>query len=511
MNRRILRIILATFVISLPVIVVSVWLAIRFDATLLDHAPFWNDELYHWHQSATFAEAGFNGGYYAFDDNVPIAEFSHFYAWGAWPYVLYGTIGRLFGFALHTIMLINLALFVAASIFFLMILRPNYWHLLLFGAVLATFVPLLIYLPSSMLQVLNLAIAIVFAGGFTILLHRTVSWRFLLGLSIFAAIAGLIRPTYALFLFPILVLAEEKRTLKTIFLAGLKALPLILLAVLGFYFTTAPYPLFRTLLFLGDDALLTKLGNFAAYIQQSLLWLTVGESVAIAQRLQIGLLLILLLIWGIYQWHEKKEGAWRWELTLHLYNLLGFYVAAILFHETLGSHDYRVMSPHLFFSLLLLVAFRRRWIVGLMLTSMLMAMPAAWEQYQWKAPNFNGEVQQQWHDWEGETAVLHYNPDAPSAWCNTVTTSAYYVLDPAGQPGMLLSIEAGMGLSWVYDWVFPDFEIEIPERYRVPQSFQARYLILTDADSDLWQDRLNLRQIGNAPNGGIYVNRDVRC
>lgn len=511
MKQKITFIILSAFVISLPLIMVSLWLALHFEANLFDHAPFWNDEIFHWHQSVTFAEVGFNGGYYSLDDNIPIAEFSHFYAWGAWPYILYGTIGRLLGFPLNAIMLINMACFVAASIFFLLLLRPTLWHLSLFGSVLASFIPLLIYLPSSMLQVLNLAIALVFAGGFTVLLRQKVSWRFTLGISIFAILAGLIRPTYALFLFPIFVLAEEKRNLKIIFLAGLKALPLVLIAALGFYLSAAPFPHFRTLLFLGDESLLTKLSNFAAYIQQSFIWLTVGESIAIAQRLQIVLLLILLMIWAVYQWREKKEGAWRWELTLHLYNLLGFYVATIMFHETLGSHDYRVMSSHLFFSLLLLVAFHRRWIVGLMVVSMLMTMPSAWEQYQWKTPNFNGEVQQQWQDWQAQTVVLQYNPDADSAWCNTVMTSAFYILDPAGQPGMLLSIDAGLGVSWAFDWVFHDFEITIPERYQVPQNFQARYLILTDEDREAWHERLNIRRIANAPNGGIYINQDVEC
>ena len=511
MNRRIIYIFSSTFVISLPLLIVSLWLVIQFDATLFDHAPFWNDEIYHWHQSATFAEAGFNGGYYSLDDNIPIAGFSHFYAWGAWVYAFYGTLGNIVGFPLTAIMLINVACYVAASIFFLLILRPNYKQLIMLGAILATFIPLLIYLPSSMLQVLNLAIALTFAGGFTVLLKRRVSWHFVLGLSIFAMLAGLVRPTYALFLFPIFVLVKEDRTLKNIVLAGLKALPLVLIAALAFYLSAAPFPHFRTLLFLGDESLLTKLGNFAAYIQQSLVWLTVGEPIAIAQRLQIALLLILLGVWGVYQWRNSKDTAWRWELALHFYNLLGFYVATIMFHETLGSHDYRVMSPHLFFSLLLLVAFRRRWLVGVMVATMLLTMPAAWEQYQWKEPNFNSVVQQQWQDWETETSLLQYNPNTPSTWCNTVTTSAFYVLDPAGQPGILLSIDAGLGLSWAFNWVFPDFDIEIPARYQVPQHFQARYLILTDSDKEAWRERLNIRRIGNAPNGGIYINRDVAC
>jgi hypothetical protein len=106
---------------------------------------------------------------------------------------------------------------------------------------------------------------------------------------------------------------------------------------------------------------------------------------------------------------------------------------------------------------------------------------------------------------------LQYDADAPSAWCNTLSTSAFYVLDAAGDPGMLLSIDARLGLSWFMDWKFSDFDIEIPARYQIPERFQARYLILTETDSEGWRDKLNLRRIGDAPHGGIFINEDVDC
>lgn len=517
MSRKLAYIALSTLIVILPLLIVSILLSIRFDATLFDHAPFWNDELFHWHQTVSFAEVGFNNGYYTLDENIPIASFSHYYAWGAWVYVFYGTIANLFGLPLHAIMTINLLAFMSAMAFFIATVRPSWDKLLLIGLISGTFIPLLLYMPSSLLQLLNLAIAIVFVAGFYQLLTRPVGWRFLLAMSIFAMLAGLIRPTYALFLAPMFALAETNRNFKNIILAGFKALPLFLITAVGFYTSAAPFPHFRTILFLGDDSFSTKLANFGDYIRQSFIWMSEGAGVVMAQRYQIAVLLILLIAWGIFMWwsnrdNEDEDTAWRWELALHLYNLLGFYTATILFHETLGGHDYRVMAPHLLFSLILLASFRRHWIVLIIVAMSLFWMPSMWKEYQYKDPNFNGIVQQQFADWAsimGDDLV--YDTDASSPWCNTVTTSAFYVLDAAGQPGMLLSIDAGMGLSWAFDWVFPDFDLPVPEDYTIPESFQSRYLILTDEDYNAWGQALNLEHLERAPQGNLYLNLDVDC
>lgn len=520
MLRKIAYILLSLAVVLLPLCIVSAMLWLRFDATIFDHAPFYNDELYHWHQSVTFMEAGFDGGYYTLNENIPIADFSHFYAWGAWVYVLYGMIGRLFSFPLHMVLLINLYAFMLAVAGFIVAVRPSWQKLLLIGLILGTFIPLLLYMSSSLLQLLNLAIAIVFAAGFYQLLSRPVGWRFIAGMSIFAILAGLLRPTYALFLAPMYALAFKERTLKTTILAGFAALPSVIFAAVGFYTTAAPFPHFRTLLFLGDESLSSKLANFGAYIQQSFVWLSEtpqGEAFIMGQRYQIGLLIVLLIAWGVFMWWRSRDDserdyAWAWELALHLYNLVGFYTATILFHETLGGHDYRVMAPHLLFSLLLLVAFKRYVLLVPIIAVSLFYLPAMNDVYQWKEPNFNRVVHQQFLDWESIMGDdIAYDPDAESAWCNTVMTSAFYVLDAAGQPGMILAIDEGMGLSWAFDWVFPGFDLPVPDEYKIPENFQSRYLILTDADYEARGQYLNLERLERAPEGAIYLNLDADC
>ncbi len=515
MTRKFAYIALSALVVILPMLLVSIILLNQFDATLFDHVPFYNDEIFHWHQSVSFIEAGFNNGYYTLDENIPLLDASHYYAWGAWVYIFYGMIGRVTGFPLYAITIINLVTFMGSVIFFIYSVRPTWQRLIVLGLVLATFIPLLFYLPTSMLQLLNLAIVIVFATGFYHLLTRPVSWHFVLAMSIFAVLAGLVRPTYALFLAPMFALANTDRTIINTIIAGFKALPLVLIAAVAFYTSAAPFPHFRTILFLSDDPLTVKLSNFAIYIRQSFVWMTEGASIIMAQRFQIGVLILLLIVWGIWMWrrhHEHDDTAWRWELALHLYNLVGFYTATILFHETLGGHDYRVMSVHLLFSLVLLVAFQRNILVIPIIAMSIFWMPDVLNDYQYKVINFDGISAQQFADWRsimGDDLV--YDAEAPSPWCNTVMTSSFYVLNAAGQPAMLLAIDAGLGLSWAFDWVFPEFDLPVPDDYTIPDTFQSRYLILTDEDFNTWGQDLNLERLERAPHGAVYLNLDVAC
>lgn len=512
MNKSLLYILLSLLVIATPLIVVSVILAVQLDATLLDHAPFWNDELYHWHQSATFATAGFDGGYYTLNENIPLASFSHYYAWGAWVYVYYGIIGSIFGLPLNAIQFVNLATFMLASAVFIAGTRLKWEPLLWFGAVLTTFIPLLNYLPSSLLQLLNLAIAVLLAGAFYHLLRRRISWGFLIGLTIFALLAGLVRPTFTMFLFPAYVLAAEKRNLWAIIRALLFSVPLTLIAAAGFYISAAPFPHFRTRIILGDGTLLEKISSYLDYIRQSFIWMTEGHPTIIGQRVQILLLIVLIIAWMIWQWRRSRgepklvsDSPWFWEAALHLFNLIAFYGTTILLHETLGGHDYRVMAPHLFFSLVLLAAFRRRALLIPMIASMLMLMPAELNQFREKAPNFSGVVQQQYQNWQPILSeILVYDPAAENPWCNTLITSSFYITPAQGEAGLILGVDPGMGLSWYFDW-------DEEGRYSTPEDFNSRYLLMTPEEYTQWGNNLSLQEIVELQNGTLYENLDAGC
>jgi len=525
MSQKILYPLIALLVVLVPLMVGSALLALVHQATIFDAAPFWSDELYHWHQSASFGAAGFESGYYTFDEQTARAPIFHYYAWGPFSYAIYGAFARFFGWELYSYTLVNIVLLAIATAYFIYALRLSWQQLGFLGLVLASFVPLIIYLPSSMQQLLHLAIATVLAVGFYRLLVQAVSWHFQLIFGGFILLAGLIRPTWAVFLLPALILARRQRSWRTIALAGGIAVPLILLVSGLFFVSAADFPHYRSGFISGgagdffDSAL-----SLLQYVWFNLTIIGEGPLTAVGQRAQLLLLTVMIafvggrIVWQHRRGQQKLQASHittLWEVAFHLFNLVGFYLLAIALHETIDGRDYRVLAPHLFLSLLLLIAFRRRWIPGIMLASMFaLFLPVfesnAFDEYvQGTEPRFNGIIHEQYARWQAQLGdLVVYDPDAPNAWCNTVTTSFFYVIPYAGESGLLLAIDAGIGLSWAWDWQSNGFPV--PE-FTVPQQFQSRYLMLTDDDFAAWQDRLNLRELLRVQNGALYDNQDAAC
>ena len=48
----------------IPALVAGLMIASNPGAEILDYTPQWSDEVYNWHQVATFRAVGFDGGYY---------------------------------------------------------------------------------------------------------------------------------------------------------------------------------------------------------------------------------------------------------------------------------------------------------------------------------------------------------------------------------------------------------------------------------------------------------------
>src|SRR5438552_656405 len=80
-----------------PAVEVSLLLAVRLNASLLDCAPSWGDEVHYWNEVACFVRAGFDGGYCVADERTAAATWSHFGPHGPGFPVSYGLLGRVLG------------------------------------------------------------------------------------------------------------------------------------------------------------------------------------------------------------------------------------------------------------------------------------------------------------------------------------------------------------------------------------------------------------------------------
>ena len=100
MKTRLLHSLGIVAVAVLPAATILVLIHLLFGTTIFHDHPstqlVWNDEIYYWHQIATFKRAGFNGGYYTYQE-VPAPNLSHFGTHGPMFPMIYGVLGYLVG------------------------------------------------------------------------------------------------------------------------------------------------------------------------------------------------------------------------------------------------------------------------------------------------------------------------------------------------------------------------------------------------------------------------------
>jgi len=158
-------------VAAIPALI-SLWLvAFHLGADPYDYAPQWSDEIYNWHQVATFRAAGFQGGYYTVEEEPAPFSFSHFYTHGPFYPALFGTLGRLTGWRLDSAPVMGVALTTLALFFFIFWTKMDRAQLLVLGLAVLTFWPMHLYMATDMRLSFFDVIAIVLAASF----YRTIT------------------------------------------------------------------------------------------------------------------------------------------------------------------------------------------------------------------------------------------------------------------------------------------------------------------------------------------------
>jgi len=478
--------------------VVLGWLGLPPQA-ITQAAPYWSDEVLYWHQAATFAEAGLEGGYYTINEQPAAAAWSHFYSWGAFVPMTYGLLARLLGWSLPGIVLANVAFYGLAMALYAAWVRPRPTQTLPAMILLALFLPLLLAWGASMQEIAHFALAIALAGGFVVLLRRAQADEsaplpralFPLMLALIA-LGALWRPTWGIFSLPLFWLVWRPwRWERAVLSAGLAVAFTLVLALLQDS-SAAPYPSYRALYL--EENQLSGLSGLLAYLIHNLGLLADGRyGQAVAQRLQVGVIL-LGMAWAWLSAARRKR--WNDEALLHLFNLGGVSLLILTLHQVTSGHDYRVLGPHLLFSGMLWVGMQRRtWIYALSL-SMVFSLPLVIEGLQLFASNASGQTQRalaRWHEPLAE--VMPYRPGA-DPWCNTVSVSIFYLSDFDGQTGLLMAVPAGLGISLLQG--------------DGPPVLRSAYLLLTEADARRYQMDDSARLLP-VPDGALYANPATAC
>src|SRR4030042_3866699 len=110
---------LVFFISLMPPLVVYLLIRFNMKKNLQDFVPaFWVDQVDYWHEVATFIKAGFNGGFYGQGEIPATIHFFHFGPHGPIYPVIYGLIGRIFGWEFYSGILFNMAILAVSFILF---------------------------------------------------------------------------------------------------------------------------------------------------------------------------------------------------------------------------------------------------------------------------------------------------------------------------------------------------------------------------------------------------------
>ncbi len=502
------RRLLLLMLICLPAIVVSGILKILFDATILDLLPTFSDAVYYWHMAGTFAKVGFNGGYYTLNEYPASATFTHYYAWGPMYPLLYGGIAKLVGWENYTLVIINLFFLSGAFLYFVYLTNLSNKKIVILGIFLATYPPILTFLPSIMSEGLHLTFAILLAGLFyQLIFFKTNRNKLKLVLFTTIVIAALFKYTWSILLIPFFVLSIEKYShVKLIVYLFFSIVLMLLIFLLGTYWA-APYPNF--LFSLKSSSQLGFQDIFLKILNRGILQLTLvnqGHPLEILQRwllLFVSFVVIALMGRSFFDFLCGKLISNQVNiqfLLLHFCNLIIPTILVLGLYDFYNLRDYRFLAPHIILSILVLFAYyKQTWLLQWLIVFSLISLPLTLNFY---THNFIASSAQKYQITKLRTTLseilLYDDRKDISPWCNTVLL-VHPINNPI--PNEITAIPLGIGVSFYMQADIMSLRFPLKSKY-----------ILTQSSSFPFLDKLQTKLLGEFPPlGQLYLNLDSKC
>lgn len=496
----------------LPVLMTLGLLRVYLQVNVADSVPTYSDEVSYWHQIATFRAVGFQGGYYTVDEAPARAAFTRFGAHGPVFVGLVGSLARLTGWTYATMPYINGVILTLALVGFQWCVRLAGRQRLLLALVIGTWWGFMLYLPTTMQETTHYAIAIGAAVLIGRLLHQDepLSPRQKFGYTLFFVAAGLLKVTWSLLLLPLWLLdVPSGQPDGGNWRPGVVRLvvPVGLIGMIFLLFSqwAAPYPFnvaqvaLQKLFSDPAEGVRFLLHNTLYNIQR----FTAGEPLALLARLQVVMLTFVLTL--TYSLRRGRIPGWlrltARENGFHLLNLGVVLVLQVVLYDVVDWKDFRIFSPHLLLSLLVLLQRRHQVIVATVIASqvvMIGALFAALPVFNGNGGIFSTETTSRYavlpklERFEQQTApYLAYDPDQSNPWCNTVLTDGYYP--------ELLTLPPGMSFSMLL--VLENFR-------RQPRS---GYILLPEDRFTLLAGYVEVQPLTVTARGTLYLNLAADC
>lgn len=490
--------------VLLPPLLALILPSLVFGVSLFRFVPNSSDEIIYWREIKTFAEYGFEGGQYSTDEKPALFEYSPFGSHGPAFTILYGLLGKAFGWQSASAVVVHVLLLPLTTILAIRLAQPNRKQLLVLTLLLATWWPLQLYVPSNMQEVLHMLIALVLAALSYKLLQDEKKPGLVYVIVGLLVLGLLFRLTWSFLFLPVILWAHKKGTWKP-WLVGIAGSALAAIGgVLFLRYFYSPYPWFSNqwleVLASSPRTAAYQLATHFFESFKALIWPEQNIVIVNATRYLMLLLVIATLIWMIRSLRKSEQDAN--EALFHLINLGSVLLFVLLFYDVLDTRDYRMyIAPLLLSSVLFVLTKRWHFAYGLVLFNLVLTFPFVNYYSQYRQPNFNYDSAVLQEVSETINPVLIFDANA-NRWCKTISVSKYGRFNPLSYP--LTAIPSGFGITTILDW----------KEFR-DRPLQARYIWLDPEYSvpgfGYPVNQFDLIELASTSLGAIYENPAANC
>ncbi len=487
--------ILAILMALSPAIVSLCTLYFGLGVKITNYRPvMWNDQIGYWHWARSFSFYGFDSGYNGWDELIAKAVFNPYGENGPFYPLIYGSIGRIFGWTSYSPILINMGLIAIALFVFIQVAKLGRKQIFMTGLLTLLLWPILLYMPTSMHESLNQAIAISLASIFYYILvtkNGIVKTPLKIVFGVIIIMAAFIRLSWGLLLLPLFfVILKGKKSIRVIFAILLSIF--FGFAIMQLYGVLIP-PTGNIIYRLIEGTITSGPSVFFDHMSNELGHLFTRERnridlVVVAQ-------LLTLVFWCTIQLIlSQKNNSSKLNRSLHyfnVYNLLMPLTMALVFYLVNGYN--RILITHILISALLLITQRNYWPVVTILLIGVVANKPFLNEFMSLHPNFLPDTKEFIDSRNLIEEHVVFDEDTNNRWCNTllIPINEYNYHVPMIPPGI--------GISPI---IYPD-SIEFP--------LKSKFLLFNQETFTRFSSDINTETLVQLSHVSLYYNLDSAC
>lgn len=414
-------------------------------ASLSGAHPLWSDELIYWHETLSFIQKGVHTGYYTVNELLP-----HFLSFGAHGFgttITYSLYAVLLGWNYNSLVLANNLFISFAFMFLIVTVRPPIKKIFLLFVFYLTYMPLVFYCSTSMSELLNYAVLILYFVLLYLYLKsmqdktnkRNALFAFLLFFSVYISF---IRIIYIILILPVLL---KKRNVSA-FNRNLSVTLVIWLFVSAIIYIvnslfTSPFPFSFLYRLFHSPSAGCFLYEFQKHFFNNIMLFfsfTKGSFMEILQRY------FIFLVWIFLLWKsdiiQSKFKIYKINFLIPFLLLSLLLLINIMAYDVSGWRDYRIIAPLLFGSIVFVTLIENSRLIKYAISFNLIVFVFfvfTFDQYK----GFFSAERYETINENIDLKFIEYEAKANSYFENTITIDNF-------DPDIVLNIPSGLGIDF---------------------------------------------------------------